>query len=342
MAIEHMDGLDGYSSTTDAFRRGWSTTATYSSTGGAYSGVALYVDSTSAYCDIPTRVATANGANGGRCIGQLKFKLGGATLQKEVGFSRRDRASRANINLDTVLTVYDWGSNTNGRAGLRNVNDGLWHTMDYDINYASASAGFVKVWIDGVVDVNVTGISNIASGTPSFDAIYYQAGSSRQTYIDDIVIATNSGDTPVAADFPLGLCKIPAIVPNGDITSQFTRSAGATNFSCVDEGKSNGNTDYVQAGTTALRDLYDFATLASTPATIYAVQNVKVATNSGGGVSNIKDVLKSGATTVVGSSFAVPSGYYDYFTTIFTVDPDTSAAWSLSGVSAVQAGFESA
>lgn len=153
---------------------------------------------------------------------------------------------------------------------------------------------------------------------------------------DDIVIMDDTGS--VNNDF-LGDCRIYTLRPTGaGSATDWTPSAGA-NWQCVDDAQANSDTDYVSSSTVSAQDLYAMGDLSVTPAQIRAVQTVCIARKTDAGAISAKVLTKSGSTTDAGSDVALLTSYAP-FSVINETDPDTSAAWDVSGVNALEAGME--
>ena len=125
--------------------------------------------------------------------------------------------------------------------------------------------------------------------------------------------------------------------PNGAGSStQFTPSSGA-NYTTVDE-LPYSTTDYVQDTTSGHRDTYTFSDVGSTT-TIFGVQNSIIAKKTDVSSISLKPAVKSGATVYYGTTTALTTAD-SIIRNIHIVDPNTSAAWTQSGVNALEAGFE--
>ena len=127
------------------------------------------------------------------------------------------------------------------------------------------------------------------------------------------------------------------LIPNGaGASTQFTPSSGA-NYTTVDELPYSA-TDYVQSNTSGNRDTYTFSDLSNV-GTIYGVQNNFIAKKTDAGSLSLKSAVKSGASVYYGSSAVLATNDATVSDTR-SQDPNTSAAWTQSGVNALEAGFE--
>lgn len=154
---------------------------------------------------------------------------------------------------------------------------------------------------------------------------------------DDWYVLNTSGSQN--NDF-LGSTRIDGVLPNaaGDAT-QWTPSAGA-NYAAVDENPADDDTTYVGSSTSTDQDLYNYA---SVPATLNVIHGVQINTNvreTDVTDFTLKTLIKTGATTSADSAQAIAGTSYEVLHRIAELDPDTSAAWTSSGINGAQFGIE--
>jgi len=150
---------------------------------------------------------------------------------------------------------------------------------------------------------------------------------------DDIYICDGSGSKN--NDFR-GIQRVVAIRPNGDSAVAWTRSAGSTSYTLVDDGAADDDTTYVESSTSTQLDLYDYETLSGVTS-ITAIQINTTAKLTDASAFNIYQVAKSDDTQSDGSSVALASSYGTK-TRILEDDPDTASAWSADGLNAAKFG----
>ena len=196
------------------------------------------------------------------------------------------------------------------------------------------SAGSVIVRYDGAVVINFSGNTKNTGTSNSIDSVMLNSYNAGALY-DDFYLCDTSGSAPYN-NF-LGEIRVSTQVPNGAGSStQFTPSSGA-NYTTVDELPYSA-TDYVQSGTSGNRDTYALSDI-SNAGTIYGVQNNIIAKKTDAAAISIKSALKSGSTVYYGSNTTLTTS--DTVTRdIRTQDPNTSSAWTQSGINALEAGFE--
>lgn len=196
------------------------------------------------------------------------------------------------------------------------------------------SAGAVDVQVNGTNVLSLTGLDNQQTGNNYITRYGLATG-----LYDDHYLADTSGPAP-GNDF-LGDVKVETLYPNaaGD-SADFTPSAGS-NYQNVDEPQTNdGDTTYNESSTTGDIDLFNLDSLVTTSGTVFAVQQHMAARKTDGVVREVRHKLKSGSTTVDGATVGLGTSYQQFHGDIEELDPDTAAAWTISGVNALQIGYE--
>jgi hypothetical protein len=150
------------------------------------------------------------------------------------------------------------------------------------------------------------------------DDTFWQSGAATGTFLSDIRCYTR--------------------MPASDASVTFSRTAGATNASCVDEPQQNTTTDYVYDSTVNDADFYNIGTIASTPATTIAVTTRGYMQKSDAGSRTAAVQIKSGGTTVASSTLTLTTSGWQWAWRMDLVDPNTSAAWTPAAVNNVTIG----
>jgi hypothetical protein len=161
------------------------------------------------------------------------------------------------------------------------------------------------------------------------------SGNNGQGYI---YTSVNGTAVTYAGGFP-DLKGIVSGSNTGNYFATITATLTATNAGCVNNEVEDGATTYLSDGTVNDFDLYNLETLNYTPAGILGVMLRTFVAKSDAGGRGIKIAGKSGAT-----SFATPEYFpltaYSEYDVFYGNDPNTSAAWSVSAVNALQVGPE--
>jgi hypothetical protein len=217
-------------------------------------------------------------------------------------------------------------------------NDLGWHHIEVEAKYNNT--GSLKVWIDGILQINTGSVDTFNSGTPATTNIAVASVPNTMTFlIDDLVIWDEIGTDFVLA--PMGEHRILTRYPSADTAQkQFTASTGTDNYAMVDDaGMHDGDTTYVQSTTIGHEDLYDVTDMGVTPLSIFAVAVNTRAKKTDTGAVTMKNHLKSGATDSAGAA-AVLSGSYAQYADYYGKDPNGTIAWTAAAVDAAQIGFK--
>ena len=242
-------------------------------------------------------------------LGELQVTRNGTVL----GTSTLRLVSTAYQYIEMALTIHA----TTGSALVR-VNEVPWLTLTNVNTQATANASALSLQIGQM----------IASGI------------SLQQDIDDLYICDGTGGAP--HNTFLGDCRVDCLYPNADgSNSAWTVSTGTTHYTLVDETTPNGDTDYLITTTAGARDTHNLTNLPTLPGSVvYGVQHSLYARKDDAGLRQVKSVLKSGATTQVGTALHTLATSYIYYSELFTTDPNTGAAWTIAAVDALEAGIE--
>lgn len=113
----------------------------------------------------------------------------------------------------------------------------------------------------------------------------------------------------------------------------------STNYTEANEVPPGGDVSCVTSNTVGAEDRYSFNSLSSTPANIAGVKMSALLRKTDSGARTVTVQMKSGSTEVTGSSQS-PTASYVYYANYQDTDPNTSAAWTASGVNAVTGGVK--
>jgi hypothetical protein len=206
------------------------------------------------------------------------------------------------------------------------------------------SAGTVTVYLNGGAVLTLTGQNTRATANSSANQVgtgpMTSTPSSMTFDLDDFFACDGTGSAPQNAF--LGDARIDCLFPSGDGSqSAWTPSSGTTHSTLVDETAPNDDTDYLSTATAGARDaqtLGDLPALGSV--SIVGLVHWLSARKDDAGTRQVKSLVKSGATTVVGGTTHALSTSYLYYGEIWPLDPATSAAWTTTAVNALEAGAE--
>lgn len=102
-----------------------------------------------------------------------------------------------------------------------------------------------------------------------------------------------------------------------------------------------GDFAYTSDNTVGHEDLLGFNALSANPSSIVAVVVKGFMRDSDAGARTVTLNTKSGTTDSAGSNAGFsPTVSYGWFSSVFTTDPNTSAAWGVSGLNAATSGYK--
>lgn len=208
----------------------------------------------------------------------------------------------------------------------------------------SNTVGEVEVKLNGVQKLNVSGVDtkdgsgadqithiNLAGADGSADTADYN-------YLwDDVYIVNKDGTSN--NDF-LGPHKVESIFPDAEGDNiDFTPSTGTDNSALIDENPRNDDTDYNESGTTGHYDLLTAGNLSTITGNIKGIQLNNDARVTDASPVDLINKVKSTVEDEAAAQQVSDTSYVTFFD-IWEEDPNTSAAWTVSNVNALQIGYE--
>lgn len=258
----------------------------------------------------------------------------------------------------TIFSLYD-AANTTEQCGIRLNTDGtlsacrgnqasVLGTTASAVITASAwcyievmttiddSTGSMQVRVDGTQVLNITGADTKQGTTAQASRVrFYGTGNGSDRY-DDLYILDTAGSANNAL---LGDSRVLTCRAASDASVQWSRSTGSTNYTLVDDDTVS-TSDYVHTTTAGHVDRYGLVDLTYTPTSVHGV-----ALNFGyqkvdAGARTIRGFIKSGSTTSNDSTVSPTLNTEAVRWALWEQDPNTAAAWTASGVNALEAGVE--
>ncbi len=340
-----IEGFDKYSNSAGLAVAGYANTGTVTinTTGGMFGAGALMCQNNGGTCTIPFTAIDASTTGIFHCAMWLKVSdLPAADSDIANFFASADGVAsglrlRVNSAGDFLMRKYASPFAAIGTVAAAFA-DLAYHHLEIEGTFKN-SGGHIKVWIDGVLQINYSGDTYDAETPASINRFILQPPSSCTVYVDDLTVWDETGAN-FAHTGPLGEHRIETRGPASESACQFTPSTGSDNNLLVDETNGhNGDTDYVESSTVGHVDLYDLVDLGSTPLQVHCIAVKAIAKKTDTGSVNVSMHLKSGGVDSEGSAVAL-TGAYSQISFYNGLDPATSTTWVPSDLDAALFGFE--
>lgn len=342
MPLLHFDGFDHYSALTDVtflrkFQINNTVTLNTGSQGRYSSGNTLLVNSSTENFGINMAYYKRD-----MIFGFGYFSSATASNTSDILFMQNNAQTVTQMKIQKnaagYVSILDHLNNI-VYVGAQPLSHGVWHYLEIRIKIHH-NEGLIHIKNYGVDFLKIENI-NTAWITEDIERVMH--GNSVNTngdQYDDYYVVDNED----AYGF-LGEVRCLLLTPTADTAQkQFTANAGGTNYTQIDEYSNDGNTTYVQTSTVGHRDLYTMSDITITPQSIPAIEPFAAFYNVGY-PTKLRPVIKSSATvhntlypTRAEAGYAgLLSLTYDYK---ILQDPSSLSAWTLGGVNALEAGFE--
>jgi len=258
---------------------------------------------------------------------------------------------------DFIMYIYDgagWAAglylNSNGSLDLRNaagttiatsatglIRAGVWHYFEWKLVVSNTGTFILRV--DGQNIFTYAGTIDTQATNAYVYIVGLGGGSGGGTY-DDIVMMD---DTGTECNAMLGDCRITQLAPISDTAdADWLKSTGTDGYAMIDDpvpGTHDGDSTYLYSNVVDDLSLFDLGNMVTSPTSIFAVQSAFVAKKTTTDARTIRSVLKSDDTVANGATKTLTTSYA-YYHDVWTLNPDTSAAWAKSEVDAAQLGIE--
>ena len=215
------------------------------------------------------------------------------------------------------------------------IPQGNWTQLQIRL-IVSASTGSVEVVFNGTnvvfqkTNINTTAGSGSVTACNKFVFVAGGDTAHGSCYYDDFILATGG--------FP-GDCRIQTDFPVSNHAVQFAPLAN-TNWQEVSEVAMDGDTSYNSSSTPGQQDTFAFTSLSvPSGSSILSVSLVNASRKTDAGARTIENVVLSGSASATGANFG-PSTSYQYQFDQFLTDPNTSAAWTQTGINAAFFGYK--
>ena len=204
----------------------WSTTTLVPAivAGLSSTGYAVYLSN-----NTPSPMTRSMGGSKSRVVGGFRFAIAVGTCGVSFVDSLTTQVSIAISAFDGAITARRGGmGGTSLGVASATVAADATHYLEYDITFHN-TAGIFKIWLDGVLVLNLTGINTRSSANNSANIFQLIASSSSNITIDDLYLFDTSGSFNNAV-----LLTNPVVetqFPEADDSVDFTMQAGFIGWS---------------------------------------------------------------------------------------------------------------
>lgn len=204
-----------------------------------------------------------------------------------------------------------------------------WYYLEVRVK-VDDSAGELELRVNEQVLLNLSGIDTRNGGEPSighfrFRGIYYNTSA----YYDDLYVDD--------AQFH-GNVQVKTFMPDSDGTySDWTRSAGANDYECIDEVPTNNDTDYIKSSTKGHKSSFGITTGALE--TVKGIQLNHHVRAAAAGIRRIKPFIRSGGADYNAPVSGVLGAEFNYILNIFQTDPQDGQPWNQTKLEAAEFGL---
>ncbi len=213
-----------------------------------------------------------------------------------------------------------------------------WYYIELSVVFSN-TVGSVLLKVDGVEQVNLTGIDTVNSGAETANALWIgeDGNGSAPSLYADLYLTDSTGAAPLNG--LLGEIRIDCYLPTADGSeSDFTPNSGANNYNRVNQSVPDGDATYVSSPSVGATDLYEFAPITHDPSSIFAAQLNIFARKDDVGALSVVGAVKSGASIYESGTLGLADGSYKMLSTIVPLNPDGAVAWDKAAVNAAEFG----
>lgn len=327
-AADIWDDMGDTYAATDGTALGWSTNPNSLVTGAFGTGSAWRKTSGNSDRVVPTSTQRTHG---------FRWKPSSITARTIAGyFEGATEHLRFALNADGSITVSRAGTALTGGTSAAGtiVANGTWWEIEFS-GLISDTVGTFEVRVNGVSVLSGSGQDTRNGGAVGTINTWRFTTSGATDDFDDWY------GSPASADWKSNPRAIGQL-PNSDGgVLQWTCSTGTTHYVLVDDATPGGDTDYVSDSTSGNRDTYGYPAVGvGSGSTVYGVMIRIWARKDDAGARTITGVVRIGSTNYDnGTTYALTSSYAPY-EPLWTTDPSTSSAWSVSGVNGAEYGIK--
>lgn len=238
------------------------------------------------------------------------------------------------IGYNSVLGPSSTGA-TIGSASSPVLVAASWQHMEWEIKIHD-SAGYIKVWVDGLLVLNETGHDTKGTSSANAEQFFHGRDSSAvgdpDMTIDDLCLYDDAGAIYNVA--PIGIRKVYTCFVNGDTAqTDWIRNGGASDFGRLNENPSDEATSYVYGAPGDISD-YDCEDLPVGVTTVDGVMPQVKARKSDSGTAFLQTGVVSAGVDELGDTVAPGTSFTYYQPNVFERDPNGDIAWTRTSFNA--------
>ena len=191
-------------------------------------------------------------------------------------------------------------------TGTFPISPGSWYFVELG-TYIDSSAGTVSLLINGIADINATGVNTQALGGNTADTVLLGGPQSGGTH-PKLGTAYICDDQGTSENTFLGDCRVIAQIPTGDgAHADWTPLTGSDQFAMVNEIPPDGDASYVSSQTIGALDTFTFPALGIT-GTVIAVKACMDAEKDDVGARVIAPVIRQLGTDYIYTDVNLSAG----------------------------------
>jgi hypothetical protein len=213
------------------------------------------------------------------------------------------------------------------------LREGRWGALDWEITF-SQTVGTFELWLNDVKIIDATGLDNCdtANANCRYVRLSISNGLDSTLYVDDWYITDGA-----RLEHPFVL----SLKPNNDGgVNVWTASSGTDEFAMVDDPTPDTDTTYNQASTAGDESRHGCENLPSYVTEVLSVGAHALLRKTDATARTARVLLNSNGTESLGNTHTLTTTYGGSWINALDTDPDTAAAWTLSGVNALEVGYE--
>lgn len=259
----------------------------------------------------------------------IEFVSTGSVVEAGIAITTTGQLIVYNSSISTIRA-------TSSSSNLFTLNK--WHYLEVKITINNSGSWTLQLDDAAVsmsADTGDTQATNANCNVVRFLGQSTTTNLNSEVHFDDVYVLSTTG----APDDFLGPQHIYTTFPNatGD-DADFTPSAG-DNYEAVDDNPHDTDTTYVEDDTLDQKDLYNWGSVSISTA-INAVILYAIARRTDVTSFSFIAVASSDSTEADGATQTVNTATYGPFYGVFLVDPDTTSAWTDTGINAAQFGYK--